>query len=321
MKTTFITLAIMISIMANAQVARHRAVTLMGSRFDITLVDKDSLTAEQHIDLAIAEIERIENEISEWRPHTQISKVNQQAGIQPVKVTPEVFKLTQRGLYFSKLTHGAFDISTAAMDKIWRFDGSMTEMPSPKQVKNSVAKVDYRNIILNPCQQTIFLKHKGMKIGFGSIGKGYAAERAKARMQQLGVVAGIINASGDMAVWGLSTKGKPWRIGITNPFDLTEPVEVVSLYNEAIVTSGSYEKYVMLEGKRYAHIINPKTGYPSSGLVSVTIKGPDAEFANGLSTSIMVLGLKKGKQLMKQFPNYQYYIITDEGKVVKSEKF
>ncbi|WKS94740.1 FAD:protein FMN transferase [Riemerella columbina] len=304
-----------------AQVAQHRAVTLMGSRFDITIVDKDSLAAEHKIDLVIQEISRIENLISEWQPHTIISEVNRNAGIRPVVVPREVFELTQRALYFSKITDGAFDISTASMDKIWRFDGSMPSLPPEESIRKSVQYVDYRNIILDETKSTIFLKKKGMKIGFGATGKGYAAEKGKALMQSLGVKAGIVNASGDMAVWGLSPKGKPWRIGITNPFRPQQSIKILSLQNEAIVTSGDYEKYVILGGRRYAHIINPKTGYPSTGLTSVTIKGPNAEFANGLSTSIMVLGLKKGKKLMKQFPDYHYYIITDSGRVVQSKGF
>lgn len=303
----------------HAQVLRHRTVALMGSRFDISIVDKDSLSAEKDIDEVVAEIDRIENLISEWRPNTQISEVNRNAGIAPVKVDREVFDLTKRGIYFSKISGGAFDISIAAMDKIWKFDGSMQEMPADSSIRKSVARVGYENIVLDSANCTIFLKKKGMKIGFGSIGKGYAADRGKALMLKKGIKAGIVNASGDMSVWGLSPKGRLWRIGITDPFHPSEYIDIITLDNESMVTSGDYEKYAVINGKRYAHIINPKTGYPSHGLTSATVKGPSAEFANGLSTSVMVLGAKKGKKLMKRFPNYQYYLITDKEKIIKSK--
>lgn len=138
----------------------------MGGRFDITIVAQDSLSAEQNIDVVIAEISRIENLISDWKPESQVSRVNQNAGIKPIKVDREVFELTKRGIKLSQETGGAFDISFAAMDRIWKFDGSMTEMPSPEAIKKSVEKVGYQNIILDDKNSTIFLKYKGMKIGY-----------------------------------------------------------------------------------------------------------------------------------------------------------
>lgn len=312
-------LNILLSSSLIAQVSKHKSTVLMGCRFDITLVDKDSTTVEQNIEECITEISRIEHLISEWIPTSIISEVNKNAGIRPVKVPPEVFELTKRALFFSKITNGAFDISIVSLDKIWKFDGSMQQIPNKKFIKNSIKKVNYKNIILDSLNSTIFLKHQGMKIGFGATGKSYAAEQAKALMLKKGVPAGIINASGDIAAWGLSIKKKPWIIGILNPFSKTATTDITSLKNEAIVTSGSYEKFALIDGKRYSHIINPKTGFPSRGLISVTIKGPNAEFANGLSTSVMVLGEKKGIALTLLFPNYQYYIITDSGKILKSK--
>lgn len=303
-----------------AQVERRRLVTLMGSKFEITLVDKDSLSAEKNIDKSIDEIRRIENLISEWKPETQISEVNRNAGIKPVKVDPEVFALTEKGIYFSKLTDGAFDISIVAMDKIWKFDDSMNELPSEESIKNSVKNVGYQNIILDENNSTIFLKNKGMKIGFGSIGKGYAADKTRELMKSFGVKAGIINASGDISTWGTQPDGKSWAIGINNPFKDDKIAEVLYLKENAVTTSGSYEKYAEIHGKRYSHIMNPKTGYPSTGLTSVTVVGPNAIMANGFSTSIMVLGKKEGLKLIKKFPEYQYLLITDSGKIVKNLK-
>lgn len=308
------------TISISAQVQRSRLITLMGSRFQITLVDKDSISAEQNIDKAVAEITRIENLISEWRPETQISQVNQNAGIKPIKVDKEVFDLTKKGIYFSKLTDGAFDISIVAMNKIWKFDDSMDELPSEQAIKESVRHVGYQNIILDSTNSTIFLRNPGMKIGFGSIGKGYAADKTRDLMKSMGVKAGIIDASGDISTWGTQPDGKPWAIGINNPFNDHKMAAVLYFKENAVTTSGSYEKYAEIHGKRYSHIMNPKTGYPSTGLTSVTITGPNATMANGFSTSIMVLGEKEGLKLLKQFPEYHYLLITDKGKIVKNIK-
>nr|WP_315202770.1 FAD:protein FMN transferase [uncultured Flavobacterium sp.] len=312
---------IVCSLTANSQVLRKRTTLLMGGRFDISIVAKDSLSAEQNIDEVIAEITRIEYLISDWKPTTQISEVNQNAGIRPVKVDREVFELTQRAIHFSEITNGGFDISFAAMDRIWKFDGSMTEMPSAEAIKKSVEKVGYKNIILDSVNSTIFLKLKGMKIGFGALGEGYATDKCRAMMKSKGIEAGIINGSGDMSIWGKQPNGKDWNIGITNPFDTNKLVSVVPINNGAVTTSGSYEKFVFFDGKRYSHIINPATGYPVTGLCSVTVFGPNAETANGLSTSLMILGKIAGMGLLNKYHDYSCLMITDNGKVIKSKNF
>ncbi|MBC5863481.1 FAD:protein FMN transferase [Flavobacterium turcicum] len=319
--TFFLLIALVVHFTANAQVLRKRTTLLMGGRFDITIVAQDSLTAEKNIDVVIGEISRIENLISDWKSDSQISEVNRNAGVQPVKVDREVFELTQRAIRFSEVTNGGFDISFAAMDRIWKFDGSMTEMPSEEAIKKSVEKVGYKNIVLDSANTTIFLKLKGMKIGFGALGEGYATDKCRQMMIDKGIEAGIINGSGDMSTWGKQPNGKAWNIGITNPFRPEKLLAVVPLTQEAVTTSGSYEKFVVLDGKRYSHIINPATGYPATGLCSVTVFGPDAETANGLSTSLMVLGTDAGLQLLQQFPDYSCIMITDTGKVIRSKNF
>ena len=304
---------------ALAQVQQTKTLNLMGSVFQITVVDKDSLSAIQNINYAVAEITRIENLISEWRPETQISQVNQNAGLEPVKVDQEVFAITQKAIYFSKITRGAFDISIVSMDKIWKFDGSMEQFPSRKSIRKSVEKVNYKNIILDQNQSTIFLSKAGMKIGFGATGKGYAADKARQLLQSLGVRGGIINAAGDISTWGTQLDGKPWKIGVNNPFETGETIEVLEFSTDkAVTTSGNYEKYAEFDGKRYSHIINPRTGIPASGLTSVTVIGENAEMCNGFSTSIMVMGAKKGVKLMKRFPEFQYLLLTNDGHVIKN---
>ncbi|MBK0369251.1 FAD:protein FMN transferase [Flavobacterium sp. SE-1-e] len=293
----------------------------MGGRFEISIVAQDSITAQKSIDDIIAEISRIEYLISDWITTTQISQVNQNAGIQPVKVDTEVFELTKRALHFSKVTDGAFDISFAAMDRIWKFDESMTEMPSPEAIQKSVEKVGYQKIVLDSVNSTVFLKEKGMKIGFGALGEGYATHKCREMMLAKGIQSGLINATGDISSWGTQPNGEPWKVGITNPFKKQKIVKIVGLTNGAITTSGSYEKFVIFNGKRYSHIINPKTGYPATGLCSVTIIGPNAETANSLSTSAMVLGKEKALPFLKNYPQYDFYIITDKGKSIQSKNF
>ncbi len=288
---------------------------LMGSRYDITIVENDSVKAEKEIKIAIDEIKRIENIISSWKPNSQTSKINQNAGIKPVKVSKELFDLIKRSKAISKLTDGAFDISYASMDKIWKFDGSMTDFPSEEKIKKSVEKVGYQNIILNEKDTTVYLKYKGMKIGFGAIGKGYSADKAKKILQDKGVKAGIINASGDMNTWGKQADGTDWKVAITNPFNKNKAFALLPLKQGAVVTSGNYEKYIMFKGKRYTHIINPKTGYPSSGIVSVTVFAPKAELADALATSVFVMGKEVGLNLINQLPKVECIIIDDKGKI------
>lgn len=291
---------------------------LMGAKWQFSIVAQDSLSAEKEIDTLISEVSRIEYLISDWKAATQVSEVNRNAGIQPIKVDQEVFQLAKRALHLSKITNGAFDISFAAMDRIWKFDGSMTEMPSAEAIKKSVEKVGYKNIILDSIHSTIFLKLKGMKIGFGALGEGFAADRCREMMLKKGIKAGIVNGSGDMSTWGKQPNGKPWSIGITNPKKNNSLLATIPLQDASVVTSGSYEKFVSFNGKRYAHIINPSTGYPATGLTSVTILGPSTETANGFSTSMMVLGKEKALEFIKGFPEYRYIIIADGGQIISS---
>ncbi|KQR94826.1 thiamine biosynthesis protein ApbE [Chryseobacterium sp. Leaf180] len=309
-----------IAVLSFSQVQKSRAVTLMGSRFDITVVDSHEGKADKSIDLAIKEISRIEDLISEWKPETEISKVNKNAGIKSVKVSAEVLNLTEKALYFSEITDGAFDISIAALDKIWKFDDSMNEIPADSLIRKSIEKVGYQNIIIDRKNSTVFLKKPGMKIGFGSIGKGYAADAARELLKKNGVKGGIINASGDLSTWGNQADGSLWTIGINNPFK-ENIAEVLQFKEYSVTTSGSYEKFAEINGIRYSHIINPKTGMPSTGLTSVTVIGKDATSANGFSTSVMVLGKKKGIKLINNFPEFQYLLITDKGKIIKSKNF
>ncbi|MCB0403064.1 MAG: FAD:protein FMN transferase [Flavobacteriales bacterium] len=287
----------------------------MGSSFTITVVDEDSVSANQHIHTAIQEIKRIEKVISSWDAKSETSRINQNAGIQPVQVSEELYRLIERCIAISKLTDGAFDITYASMDKIWKFDGSMTAMPDETTIEASVAKVGFQHIELNEQEHAVFLTQKGMKIGFGGIGKGYAADQAKALLIAAGVEAGIINASGDMNTWGEQPNGKDWEVGITNPFDKQKVYGTFPIHNNAVVTSGNYEKYVEFNGKRYTHIIDPRTGYPATGIISATVFAPKAELADALATSVFVMGIEVGLDRINQLPEIECILIDEQGKI------
>lgn len=287
----------------------------MGNRFDISVVAKDSAQSNEYINLAVHEITRIEKLISSWDTDSQTSAINRNSGIKPVKVNQELYDLIERAIGISKLTDGAFDISYASMDRIWKFDGSMTAMPSEEEIITSVAKVGYQNIILNKENSTVYLKVPGMKIGFGGIGKGYAADKAKSLLIKNGVPAGIINASGDMNTWGKQPDGTQWNVAITNPLQKNKAFALLPIHEKAVVTSGNYEKYVTFNGKRYSHIIDPRTGHPSSDIISVTVFAPKAELADALATSIFVMGTIVGINLINQIPQTECIIIDTQGNI------
>lgn len=296
-----------------------RTLKLMGSRFDITVVAKDSVEGNSFINLAVEEIKRIETLISSWDPNSQTSAINANAGIQVTTVDEELYTLIGRCLEISKLTDGAFDISYASMDRIWKYDGSMTAMPSEEKIKASVAKVGHKNIVLDPENFTVFLKLKGMKIGFGAIGKGYAADKAQALLKQKGVSGGIINASGDLNAWGKQFNGTDWMVAITNPLNKEKVFSWLPVQNSAVVTSGNYEKHVEFDGIQYSHIIDPRTGYPSSGISSVSIFTKSAELADALSTSVFVMGVETGLDFINQLKGVECVIVDGENNIRTSE--
>ena len=293
--------------------------SLLGSPFEITVVAKDSVQGNLFSDLAIAEVKRIENLISDWIPTSQISKVNQNAGVVPVKVDKEVYDLVDRATKISKLTSGAFDISYASMDRIWKFDGSMKEMPTPEEIRKSVEKVGYQNIILNSKDTTIFLKNKGMKLGLGGIGQGYIADKIKVLLQEKGCNSGLVNVSGDINTWGKQPNGNLWTVGIVNPMNKNKVFATFPLDDSAVETSGSYEKYVTFNGKRYSHIIDPRTGYPATGIISVSVFAKQTELADALATGIFVMGVEVGLDLVNQLKGIGCIIVDDKGVIHTSK--
>lgn len=320
-KTSFLLIVCFLgtTLIVSSQNIYKRTLKLMGSRFEITVVAQNQLQGDEYIDLAVNEITRIEKLISSWDPNSQTSEINRNAGIKPVIVDKELFDLIHRAKEISKLTDGAFDISYASLDKVWKFDGSMTQMPSEEDIKASVSKVGFENIIMDPSNHSVYLKLEGMKIGFGAIGKGYAADKAKTLLMSKGVSAGIINASGDMNTWGKQPTGEDWKVAITNPLDKNKAFALLPIKNGAVVTSGSYEKFMIFNDIRYTHIIDPRTGYPASGIISATVFAPTGELADALATSIFVMGIEVGLNRINQMPNIECVIIDDKGGIFTSD--
>lgn len=319
MRAVLIAFFILFQANSEAQQVYKRTLKLMGSRFDITVVANNEAEGNSYIDMAVAEISRIEKLISDWVPTTQVSEINRQAGIKPVNVDKEVFDLIVRSVKISELTSGAFDISYASMDKIWKFDGSMTKKPTEEEIKKSVEKIGYKKIILNEQDNSVFLKEAGMKIGFGAIGKGYAADKAKALLIKKGAQAGIINASGDMNTWGKQPNGESWMVAITNPLNKEKAFSWLPIDNSAIVTSGNYEKFVVFDNIRYAHIIDPRTGYPAQGIVSASVLCSSAELADALATAVTVMGVEVGLDFINQLKGVECIIVDVNNKVHTSE--
>ena len=212
----------------------------MGNIFELTVVSNDEAWANERIDSAIKEIQRIEAVFTTFRDNSETNLINRNAGIEPAPVSDEVFGLIERSIRISKLTQGAFDITYGSIDKkLWNFDQHMTSLPDPAIAKQMVQLINYRNIILDPEKKTVFLKLKGMRIGFGGIGKGYAAEMAKKLMQSEGVESGIVNASGDLCAWGYQPDGKPWTVGIIHPDYNHLPFSYMNISGLAVATSGN----------------------------------------------------------------------------------
>ena len=293
-----------------------KVLKLMGNRFEITVVGDDRLWADKRIDDAVEEIKRIEKLFTTFDESSQTNLINRNAGITPVKVDREVYDLIERSKKISALTQGAFDITYGSIDKrLWNFDKTMTSLPDAQTAKKLVRLINYRNVILDEKNCSVFLKEKGIRIGFGGIGKGYAAEKAKSLLQQKGVKSGIINAAGDLTAWGHQPNGKPWTIGIADPDTKRQAFSFLEITNTSIATSGNYEKFVLIDGKKYSHTIDPKTGLPVRGIKSVTIICPNAEIADAMATPVMIMGIKIGLDMLNQIKGIAGIVIDDNDKI------
>lgn len=292
----------------------------MGNRFELTAVADDEKFANDSIEAGIEEIRRIEKLLTTFADDSETNQVNKNAGIKPVAVSRETFNLVQRSIKISEVTQGAFDITYGSIDKrLWNFDQHMTALPDRETAKKMVRLINFRNVILDENECSIFLREEGMRIGFGGIGKGYAADRAKIVMKQMGVESGVVNASGDLSAWGLQPNGRPWTVGIVNPDAKHEVFSYMEISDMAVATSGNYEKFAMIGGKKYSHTINPRTGLPVTGIKSVTIITTHAEVADAMATPVMIMGIATGLDLVNQMNGIEAIIIDDDNKLYTSK--
>lgn len=290
----------------------------MGGDFDITVISVDEELGYIYIQEALAEVQRIEKLISSWDAESETSLINKNAGIKPVPVSWELFKLIERSIQISEITNGAFDITFTPLNDLWKLDGSMESMPTTANVKARQARIGYRNIVLNSKDQTVFLRKKGMRISFGGIGKGFAADKAKALLVSKDVKAGIINLDGDITSWGTKVTGDKWLIGVVNP-DLKGGIASwIPILESSVATTSSDGNFIMSGDKKYTHILNPKTGFPATGINSVSVFAKSAELSDALATSIFVMGLDAGLALINQLGDTEVIIVDSANKMYKS---
>jgi len=297
-----------------------RSLRLMGNRFQLSAVSESEESANMGIDAGIKEIQRIEKLLTTYNEESETARINRFAGIEPVTVSEETFLIIERSIRISRITQGAFDITYGSVDKrLWNFDTGLTSLPDKDTARRMARLINYRNILLDKENQTVMLKEKGMRIGFGGIGKGYAAERAKQVMKNLGIESGIVNASGDMTTWGNQPNGQPWTIGIVDPNARGKIFSYMNITDMAVATSGNYEKYVLVNGIKYSHTINPKTGLPIRGIKSVTIISRNAEIADAMATPVMIMGIGPGLHMINQINDIEAIVVDDDDKIFTSQ--
>ncbi|MFB0527185.1 MAG: FAD:protein FMN transferase [bacterium] len=295
---------------------------LMDTVVEIKVYHKRKAEAEKTISSSMEEIRRVEQKMSCFLPGSEVSRINNEAFLEGKKgstlaeswipISDELFSLLEESVLLSKLTKGSFDITISPLWKIWKFEGENLEVPGKGEIERALKLVDYNNMILQ--NGKINFARKGMSIDLGGIAKGYAVDAAVRILKEKNMNSAIVNAGGDMYVLGRK-QGKPWRIGIRHPRREGEILATIEVEDEAIVTSGDYERFFFSGGKRYHHIINPRTGYPADKCQSVTIVAKEATFADGLATGIFVLGPKEGMALIENSEGVEGVIVNKEGDV------
>lgn len=280
----------------------HRSVKvqrpLMGTVWGMEVMHQgDAGPARKAVDAAFAELERIDRLMSEWKPDSPISQVNAAAGNAPVEVPAELRQMLERSLRYSELSHGAFDVTWRGMGRIWRFDDGFV-VPAKADVEKARKNVDYRALRIDG--NKVFLPRAEMSIGLGGIAKGYAVDRAAAVLEQAGFRDYLVDGGGDIRVSG-KKDGHPWSLGIQHP---REPrgtlLGRVRMTKGVLVTSGDYERFRMVDGVRYHHIIDVRTGYPAMGCQSVSVIADEGEKAVVLAKVVFLLGVEEGMRIAKQ---------------------
>ncbi len=274
----------------------------------ITVVSDSPEDAEEAINAGFDEIKRLEELINYYSPDSELSAVNRSSGKKPVKVSKDTIDMIRRALEISEFTGGAFNPAIGPVIKLWGFskDESERRVPAKDAVSNALDLVDYKKVKIDMAGSEIFLEEEGMELDLGGIAKGYAADKAVEVLRSKGIKAALVAIAGDIRGYGSRPDGQPWRVGVQNPRPKAEksgPGEdiLTALYleDEAVSTSGDYERFFTEDGKRYHHIIDPRTGFPAeSQTISVSVIAPQGYMTDGISTGVFVLGSSRGIELL-----------------------
>lgn len=285
----------------------------MGTDIQFIILSEDHPAAERAIDAGLAEMVRIEALMSEWKNTSLVSAINRGAGRAPVPVTPELLRLLVEAQQAAELTMGAFDITFAGAGRLWDFKCAVPNPPSAEAVNAALAVVGFRHLVLDQAAATAALTKPGMRIGLGGIAKGYAVDRAVQVIANHGFAHFAVNAGGDLCVRGRKG-GRKWSVAIRDPRRADAHLAIIPASNAAVVTSGDYERFFMHEGRRYAHVIDPRTGHPASGCQSVTVVAPRTYWADAIATGVFVLGPQAGMALIETLPDVAALIVDDDGR-------
>lgn len=291
----------------------HLPFKRMGSAFELIVVAKNKSEADHYLQAGLDEITRIEELLTEFKTTSETSRINSFPANEIFTIDSEVHQLLQRCQKLFSISQGAFDVSVAPLKKLYSFKRSESSLPNPEEINSALQKTGFNNILLLDNHRICFLK-KEMKISFAAIGKGYAADKVQSLWKKLGVIGGVINASGDISVLGKRADGTCWSTGISNT-DRTQVLMKLQMPSMAVATSGDYEQYFMQDGKKYSHTIHPKTGLPVHGIQSVTVFSPSAELSDALATAVNVMGVNDGKHFIQQLPQTWYFILDEKNNI------
>jgi thiamine biosynthesis lipoprotein len=273
-------------------------------------------------DQATAEIRRLEKLMTTWDPASEVSQVNAAAGQHPVAVSPETFEVIREALHASELSEGCFDITFETMHGLWKFDQDLDpHPPTAAEVKAKVKYVGYRHVKLDAAASTVFLDEPHVRIGLGGIAKGYAVDKAAKVLLDAGVTSFFVQAGGDLYTHGVKPDGSPWQAGIRDPRGPDgDYFAMMAVSDHAFSTAGDYERSYIVDGKRYHHIIDPRTGYPATASRSVTIWAPTALLADEIDDAVFILGPEKGLKLVESLDGVGAVIVDAHDRVWTSKR-
>ena len=290
---------------------------IMGTDVTITVVAKSAEEGEAAIDAGMAELRRLDAMMSLYKDTSEITQVNLAAGKHPVKVSPEMIEAEEDARKISDLSGGVFDVTVGPLVVLWQMKLKEGTVPSDREIARIKPLVNYRNVVVDRKHSTIFLKKKGMIMDFGGM-KGYLADRVKDLLKKRGINDAVIALAGDIWVLGRRDDGKPWRIGVQHPREKDKVLAVLDLSDKYISTSGDYERFVIVEKKRYHHIIDPRTGKPSKGVISATLVGDRGAVIDPLAKVPFILGPEEGLKIVKKL-GAEAIIVDDQGKVYTTD--